>query len=80
MNGWIKALLVVAVLVVGAVLTLRPSDLRCDGNVPAWAADDFKGGCGYPPHLYEYVLPWHWGAPSVCIGLCTELAPGRSPT
>ena len=79
MKGWILAAVVIVVVVAGAVLLYRPSGELCDGDLPVWAADEFEDGCGQPPALYQYLLPWHWNAPTVCIGLCTELAPSRSP-
>jgi hypothetical protein len=72
---WRIAAVVALVLVVGAILTYRPtSGVVCDADVPEWALKDYyPNGCGTPPPLYEYLLPWHWNAKTVCT-FCTDLA------
>lgn len=60
------------VLVLGLLLFV-PMPGFCDGNAPEW--QPAPGGCTAVTPLWEFLVPWHWGAPDRCIGLCQELAP-----
>ncbi len=79
MNMWIKTALVIVVIVAGSDPGLSAQWEICDATVPTWQADQWESGCGRPAALYEYLLPWHWGAPSVCTGLCPDPESSRSP-
>ena len=77
-KGWGRLLMIVVVIAVVGVLFYRPANGEfCDGSYPAWQAEEFRDGCGRPAALYEYLLPWHWGAPTLCSGMCgpTNLRP-----
>lgn len=59
-------------LVAGSILVVVlffPWMQWCDGNAPGWVEN--RGGCASWA-LWEYLLPWHWGVPDQCLGLCPD--------
>jgi hypothetical protein len=73
----------VIVVLVGAFLTAPASGYLCDGTYPEWMLDDGYDGSGCievrPSQVLEGLLPWNWGAPEVCIGLCGSLEEAYVP-
>ena len=65
MRRWALIGVVVALLVVGSM----PVFQFCDGPAPGWARSE--GGCARWS-LLEYALPWHWGVPDQCLGMCPD--------
>ena len=72
----LRVMVVVAAVVTLLVLSTANLGSWCDGSFPAWVAERANGGCVQTPSLLEYLAPWHWGAPDVCLGLCTTLRGG----
>ena len=72
----LRVMLVVAAALIVVVLSSVNLGTWCDGRFPAWVAQRANGGCVQTPPLIEYLAPWHWGAESVCIGMCTTLQGG----
>lgn len=74
--------LLALVLVAGAfaVLSVRSAGAGgiCDGTVPQWMWVSESVGCVERPAPLEYVYPWHWFAPDVCLGMCGYDASGRA--
>ena len=66
-----------AVVRIGGLLMAPPTMVMCDGSYPTWMLDDDYDGSGCvdfrPSFILEGLLPWNWGAPEVCIGLCQTL-------
>jgi hypothetical protein len=68
----IGAIVLVLLLVAWSI----PMPQWCDGSAPVWV--HAPGGCMRETRLIEYLYPWHWAAPTRCIGLCTNLVPSAS--
>ena len=68
---WPLALgLVVVVVAVWFVITRPGGSVVDGGRYPRWvlAQQEDPSHLVQEPPLWEYLLPWHWGAEEVCIG------------
>ena len=65
---WITAplvVLVVSAVFIGMTPVLNYAQLG-DGDIPVWVEDSPT----WEIRLYEYWLPWHWGAETRCLAMC----------